>query len=193
MGKKGRKIKRKNKERFFLCVWTLIKDKRFNFEKMSKKSFIVLGFLVLCLKMMASNAGDNGEPTILMSDAEKHAMWTQVAPKFVHNGISEEQCVAYKNGDGSRKRMKGSNGSTECDLSVSANASSMSCYSVSSKGSINANTHSSSGSYSSADGSQNDNKAEYNRAIRIQEQIREKIQKTFSQPNIPNYSGRNWF
>lgn len=140
--------------------------------------------------MMASNAGDTGEPTKPMSTAETDELWSEWGPKFTRNGISRGQTEAFTNEDGSRITMEGSNERIKCKLAMAfkgtnkrPSGSGMSCSSSSSTGSFNAAT------YSSADGSQN-NEAEYKQAILLQQKIRDKLSKMF-QPNFP--FGRNWF
>lgn len=105
---------------------------------MSKKSFIVLGFLALCLTMTtANNTADTKDCTIPVEGEQKQLVWSYAEPQFVRNGIDFDHSAVYKNGAGTAVKIIGKNPEKgiECMMALSMNnglnaratGSSMSC------------------------------------------------------------------
>lgn len=85
---------------------------------MFEKSFIILGFLVVCLQIMASNAGNLSEATIRMSPEEVQKIPRSWKSKFAAHHIPLDNIEAFRSEKNDAVKLIGKNDGITCILGV---------------------------------------------------------------------------
>lgn len=158
--------------------------------KMSKKSFIALGFLVLCLTMTNANNTANTKDCIVSVEGEqKQKVWSYVEPQFVSNGINFDHIMVYKNAAGTALKIIGKNPEKgiECTMALSmkngvnarATGSSMSCVHGDSNSQVEASSSSQTSTFGSPSNGHDD--------ARASEEIKAKIHKHMNEMRSKNH------
>lgn len=116
---------------------------------MFNKSFIALGVLVFCLKIMTGNAADTEDATILVSNGALQEIRQKYGPQFRKSGIRPEKLLAYTNQGKDALVVVGEDNGIICTLKLAfdrkpnarATSTSYVCK-TEGEGSVHANAHS---------------------------------------------------